>query len=217
MAHCKPILYSYFRSSCSWRVRIALAYKGIDYECKTVDLLAGQQYSESYLKINPTGEVPVYVDNGKTITNSTAILEYLEETVPNAPLLPTDPVKRAQVRGLVDNIVAGIQPLQNMKVLFFLGEKAASWGGEKSVAFGKHWVESGLKSLEKKLQGTHGKYCVGDNVTFADLCLIPQVYNAEDRFDINLSNFPLISEISSRLKKLDAFEVSHPDNQPDSP
>jgi len=208
MAQTKPVLYSYFRSSCSWRVRIALAFKGIDYEYKPVNLLKGEQLSEDYKKLNPTAEVPTFVDKGHVLTHSFAILEYLEETVPDPPLLPKDVVVKAKVRAIVDTIVAGIQPLQNMKVLKHVGDASSLWA--------KHWIESGFKSLEVILRQTHGKYCVGDNVTLADVCLVPQLYNA-NRFNVDMSLFPLISEITSRLNNLDAFKDSRPEKQPDCP
>ncbi|XP_055937497.1 maleylacetoacetate isomerase-like [Argiope bruennichi] len=208
MAQAKPILYSYFRSSCSWRVRIALAFKNIDYEYKAINLLKGEQYSEEFLKINPCGSIPVLVDKGNVICSSSAILEYLEETVPSAPLLPSDPVSRAHVRAIEDSIVASIQPLQNVKVLKHVGAESQAWG--------KHWIESGFKALEKILETTHGKYCFGDKVTFADVCLVPQVFNAK-RFNVDMAPYPLIRQISSRLNELKEFKVSHPFVQPDCP
>ncbi|GIX86068.1 maleylacetoacetate isomerase [Caerostris darwini] len=208
MAQSKPILYSYFRSSCSWRVRIALAHKGIDYEYKAVNLLTGEHLSEDFQKLNPSASVPVLIDNGNVISSSNAILEYLEDTVPREPLLPKDAVGRAKVRGIVDSIVASIQPLQNMKVLKHVGEGFEAWG--------RHWVESGFESLERILQDTHGEFCVGDSVTLADVCLVPQVFNAS-RFKVDMAPFPLITDISSKLSALKAFKDSHPFAQPDCP
>ncbi|GFR09320.1 maleylacetoacetate isomerase [Trichonephila clavata] len=212
MAQSKPILYSYFRSSCSWRVRIALAYKEIDYEYKAVNLLKGEQLSDAFKKVNPCASVPVLVDKGNAISSSNAILEYLEETVPSPALLPADPFAKAKVREIVDSIVASIQPLQNMKVLQYVNKEL----GKDSKAWGKCWVESGFKSLERILEETHGTFCVGEEITLADVCLVPQVFNAS-RFDVDMAPFPLISKISSRLNGLRAFKDSHPFVQPDCP
>lgn len=208
MAENQVILYSYFRSSCSWRVRIALAFKNINYEYKAVNLLKGDHLSKDFLKLNPSGEVPALLHNGHIITHSNAILEYLEEVVPSPRLLPADPVKRAKVRAIVDSIVAGIQPIQNMRVLKYVGEKHLEWG--------KHWIETGFVAVEKFLEESHGLYCVGDEVTLADVCLVPQVFNAA-RFHADVKQFPLIDQISSRLLELPAFKVSHPFVQPDCP
>ena len=208
MAQNKVVLYSYFRSSCSWRVRIALAFKNINYEYKGVNLLKGEHLTEDFLKLNPSSEVPALVHNGNILTHSTAILEYLEEVVPSPRLLPVDLVMRAKVRAIVDAIVADIQPIQNMRVLKYVGEKHMEWG--------KHWIEQGFTAVERYLQESHGLYCVGDEVTLADVCLVPQVFNA-NRFHVDVKQYPLINEISSRLSELPAFKVSHPLVQPDCP
>lgn len=204
----KFVLYSYFRSSCSWRVRIALAFKNIDYEYRAVNLLKGEHLSEDFLKLNPSAEVPALLHNGNVLTHSTAILEYLEEIIPNAKLLPADPVTRAKVRAIVDSIVSGIQPLQNMAVLKHVGENYIEWG--------KHWIEKGFKSVERFLQESHGLYCVGDDVTLADVCLVPQIFNA-NRFQVDMKPFPLINQIASKLSELPAFKDTHPLVQPDCP
>ncbi|KAG8189293.1 hypothetical protein JTE90_019053 [Oedothorax gibbosus] len=209
MAQNKPVLYSYFRSSCSWRVRIALVYKGIDFEYKAVNLLTGDHQKEDFLKLNPCGNVPVLTDNGNTIASSAAILEYLEETVPSPALLPKDPVSRAKVREIVDGILSGIQPLQNMKVLKYVG-------GENSLSWAKHWIVSGFGAIERILEGSHGTYCVGHAVTMADVCLVPQICNA-NRFNVDMTQFPIINKIASRLSHLEAFKDTHPFVQPDCP
>lgn len=209
MAQSKVVLYSSFISSCSWRVRISLAFKNINYECKSVNLFEGEQLEEDFLKLNPSGKIPALVHNGNVFTKSTAILEYLEEVVPTPRLLPVDPVKRAKVRALVDTIVADIQPLQNIGVLMFVGETQQEWG--------KHWVEKGFTALERYLQDSRGQYCFGDEVTLADVCLVPQVFNSVTRFKMDLKQFPLINEISSRLLELPAFKNTHPFVQPDCP
>uniref|UniRef100_A0A8C7BJ89 maleylacetoacetate isomerase n=1 Tax=Neovison vison TaxID=452646 RepID=A0A8C7BJ89_NEOVI len=180
----KPILYSYFRSSCSWRVRIALALKGIDYETIPVNLIK---------------------DQGQQL----AIIEFLEETRPTPRLLPKDPKKRAQVRMISDTIASGIQPLQNLSVLKQVGQ-------ENQLAWAQKVIHTGFNALEQILRNTAGKYCVGDEVSMADLCLVPQVANAE-RFKVDLTPYPTISRINKTLLALEAFQVSHPCRQPDTP
>ncbi|XP_014463776.2 maleylacetoacetate isomerase isoform X4 [Alligator mississippiensis] len=179
----KPVLYSYFQSSCSWRVRIALALKGITYDQVPVNLLK---------------------DGGQQL----AIIEYLEETRPNPRLLPQDQKKRAQVRMISDHIVSGIQPLQNLAVLQRVGEKKLEWA--------QHYITNGFQALEQILKNTAGRYCVGDEVSMADLCLVPQVYNAE-RYKVDLAPYPTITRINKTLLELEAFQVSHPTKQPDTP
>ncbi|XP_053143071.1 maleylacetoacetate isomerase isoform X2 [Hemicordylus capensis] len=206
----KPILYSYFRSSCSWRVRIALTLKGIAYEQAPVHLLkdGGQQHSSEFQALNPMQQVPALKIDGVTLSQSLAIIEYLEETRPNPRILPQDPKKRAQVRMISDHIVSGIQPLQNLSVLQQMGEKQQEWA--------EHCISRGFKAVEQVLQETAGRYCVGDEVTMADLCLVPQVYNAA-RFKVDLAPYPTIVRINKALLELDAFQISHPCRQPDTP
>lgn len=208
----KPILYSYFRSSCSWRVRIALALKGIDYETVPINLTkdGGQQFSAEFQTLNPMKQVPALKIDGITIGQSLAIIEYLEETRPAPPrLLPQDPKKRASVRMISDLIAGGIQPLQNLSVLKQVGpENQLPWA-QKAISFG-------FNALEQILQNTAGNFCVGDEVSMADLCLVPQVANAE-RFKVDLGPFPTISRINKTLLALEAFQVSHPCRQPDTP
>ncbi|XP_025904055.1 maleylacetoacetate isomerase isoform X2 [Nothoprocta perdicaria] len=210
MASEKPILYSYFRSSCSWRVRIALALKGIAYNQVPVNLLkdGGQQHSAEYKTLNPMQQVPTLKIDGITISQSLAIIHYLEETQPNPRLLPQDLKKRAQVRMISDHIVSGIQPLQNLSVLERVGEKKMEWA--------QHCIKSGFQALEQILQHTAGRYCVGNEVSMADLCLVPQVFNAE-RYKVDLAPYPTIMRINKALLELEAFKVSHPARQPDTP
>ncbi|KAF6130300.1 glutathione S-transferase zeta 1 [Phyllostomus discolor] len=193
----KPVLYSYFRSSCSWRVRIALAWKGIDYETVPVNLIkeGGHQFSEEFQALNPMKQL--------------AIIEYLEETRPTPRLLPQDPKKRVLVRMISDLIASGIQPLQNLSVLKQVGQ-------ENQLAWAQKVISSGFNALEQILQSTVGKYCVGDEVSMADLCLVPQVANAE-RYKVDLTPYPTINRINKSLLALEAFQVSHPCRQPDTP
>ncbi|XP_034498159.1 maleylacetoacetate isomerase isoform X2 [Ailuropoda melanoleuca] len=236
----KPILYSYFRSSCSWRVRIAedperksgpwshsrccqtteeayallgiaLALKSIDFETVPINLIkdGGQQFSEEFQALNPMKQVPALKIDGITIAQSLAIIEYLEETRPTPRLLPQDPKKRAQVRMISDIITSGIQPLQNLSVLKQVGQ-------ENQLTWAQKAIRPGFNALEQVLWSTAGKYCVGDEVSMADLCLVPQVANAE-RFKVDLTPYPTISRINKTLMALEAFQVSHPCRQPDTP
>ncbi|CAH2328476.1 maleylacetoacetate isomerase isoform X1 [Pelobates cultripes] len=206
----KPLLFSYFRSSCSWRVRIALALKDIEYDLHPVSLIknGGEQYSEEYKKVNPMQQVPALRIDGFTLNQSLAIIEYLDETRPNPPLFPKDPKRRAQVRMISDHITAGIQPLQNLYVLEKIGDTKLEWA--------QHFIIRGFQALEKMLQDSAGQYCVGDQVTMADLCLVPQVANA-DRFKVDMALYPTITRINQSLLELDAFLVTHPSRQPDTP
>ncbi|KAG9481724.1 hypothetical protein GDO78_010778 [Eleutherodactylus coqui] len=206
----KPLLFSYFRSSCSWRVRIALALKGIQFDQCPINLIqdGGQQLTDEFKRVNPMQQVPALRIDGVTISQSLAIIEYLEETRPLPPLLPKDPIKRAQCRMLSDHITSGIQPLQNLFVLQKVGDGKLEWA--------QYFIMKGFQALEMLLQETSGKYCVGDEVTMADLCLVPQVANA-DRYKVSMTPYPTISRINEALLQLEAFQVSHPSVQPDTP
>ncbi|XP_073443518.1 maleylacetoacetate isomerase isoform X1 [Dendrobates tinctorius] len=209
-AACKPLLFSYFRSSCSWRVRIALALKGIEYDLRPVNLIqdGGQQRTDEYKRVNPMQQVPALRIDGVTLSQSLAIIEYLEETRPLPPLLPGDPLKRAQCRMISDHIASGIQPVQNLDVLQRVGDRSLEWA--------QHYITRGFQALELLLRDTAGRYCVSDEVTMADLCLVPQVANA-DRFQVDMTPFPTISRINRALLQLEAFQISHPSRQPDTP
>ncbi|XP_055344178.1 LOW QUALITY PROTEIN: maleylacetoacetate isomerase-like [Paramacrobiotus metropolitanus] len=207
----RPRLYSYFRSSCAWRVRIALAYKGIQYETIPVNLLKREQNDEKYTKINKMAQVPTLEMDGRVLTQSLAILEYLEETHPTPPLLPKDPFLRARVRQLAEIIASGIQPLQNLSVITKVSDDQ-----DKRTDFAHHWIVKGLDAFEKVLEETSGQYCVGDAVTLADICLAPQVVAAE-RFKVRLDNYPHIARINNNLNQLEPFQLAHMVNQPDTP
>ena len=206
----QPILYSYFRSSCSWRVRSALALKGIEYEYRAVNLLKAEQKDDEYKDVNPQCLLPALVIDGHTFGQSVAIIEYLDEKYPNPPLLPRDdPIKRADVRRLALMIAADIQPVQNLRVLKYVGD-------DKKMEFGKWVIHTGFVALEEALKKTAGKYCYGDEITIADICLVPQVFNA-NRFKVDMSEFPIISRIEEELSKHEAFQKAHPTQQPDCP
>ncbi|CAK9305160.1 unnamed protein product [Gordionus sp. m RMFG-2023] len=207
----KPILYSYYRSSCSYRVRIALALKNIDYEYAQINLVkdGGQQFMPNYQALNPQGLVPTLVVNDHVLSQSIAILEYLEEAYQDAPrILPKDLYQRGKVRSLVQFICSDIQPIQNMRVLKYVGNTHPDWA--------KHWVETGFNALEKELVKCSGKFCVGDDISMADIVLVPQVYNAK-RFNIDMHKYPKISELDDKLTDLPAFQAAHPSKQPDCP
>ncbi|CEO99226.1 Maleylacetoacetate isomerase [Plasmodiophora brassicae] len=199
-------LFSYWRSSCSYRVRIALALKSIPYEYVAVNLVQGCQNDETVMD-SPMHQVPVLQIDDRNLHESLAIVEYLEETRPAHPLLPTDPYLRSVARRQALMIVADIQPIQNLRVLRKQTGDAKEWA--------TFWIENGFQALEKEVSKTAGKYCIGDNVTIADVCLIPQVYNAR-RFSIDMSKYPTLLRVATALEGLPAFVKAHPDNQPDA-
>jgi len=175
------VLYSYWRSSCSWRVRIACKIKGVDYEYKAVHLVkdGGQQLTNEHAAINTLKQVPAMQIDGITICQSSAIIEYLEETRSGPPLLPADPLQRAKVREICAMIGADIQPIQNLRVLRkVMGMVSEEQKQLTKAAWGAHWINNGFKALEQVLLKSAGKYCVGDELTMADLFIPPQVYNA---------------------------------------
>lgn len=211
-------LYSYFRSSAAYRVRIALNLKGLDYETVSVHLLkdGGQQNSEAYLALNPTRLIPTLVDGEHAIAQSMAILEYLEETHPEPALLPADPVGRARVRAIAQTIACDIHPLNNLRVLKHL-KRELGVDDETKDAWYRHWINVGLTSLEAMLAGNPatGRYCHGDQVTLADVLLVPQVYNAR-RYDCDLTAMPTAVRIAEACSQLDAFVQAEPARQPDA-
>ncbi|KAM9465964.1 maleylacetoacetate isomerase isoform 2-T2 [Clarias gariepinus] len=206
----KPVLHGYFRSSCSYRVRIAFALKGIEYDQVPVNLVkdGGQQLTDQYKTVNPMQQVPAVTIDDITLSQSLAIIQYLDETRPKPRLLPADIKQRAQVRMISDLIASGIQPLQNVYVIQKVGAEKVQWA--------QHFINKGFKALETILKETSGTYCVGDEISMADICLVPQVYNAE-RFKVDLDQYPTIKRINQTLMELEAFKVSHPSCQPDTP
>ncbi len=210
-------LYGYWRSSCSWRVRIGLNLKGLAYEYAPVHLVkdGGQQNTEAYRALNPMRTVPTLEWSEWGTVNrlgqSLAILEYLEARFPTPALLPNDLLLKARVRMLAEMVNSGIQPLQNLSVQQYV--KAELKGDEK--AFSAHWNQRGLAALETAVKDTAGTYCVGDSVTFADLCLVPQLYGAR-RLSVDLTPYPTLLRIEAACGALPAFQAAHPDRQPDA-
>jgi maleylpyruvate isomerase len=209
-------LYSYWRSSCSWRVRIGLALKGVDHQYRPVNLLQGAQFGEEHRRRNPMSQVPVLeVEEGgqvRHLTQSMAILEWLDERFPSPPLLPSDPFGRARVRALAEHVNAGIQPYQNTAPQRWL--QARSEGMEKE--FVRHCLGTGMAALEEAVREGAGRYCHGDRVTLADLYLVPQMLGAR-RFGLDLAAYPTLVRVEAACNELDAFRRAEPGRQPDAP
>ena len=211
-------LYSYFRSSAAYRVRIALNLKGLDHEIVPVHLLkdGGQQLQDPYVALNPTALVPTLVDGGLVLTQSMAIVEYLEETHPEPPLLPPDVAGRARVRALAQTIACDIHPLNNLRVLKYL-KRQLGVDEEAKNGWYRHWAETGLQSVEAMLAQSPrtSRYCHGDTPTLADICLVPQVANAR-RFGCRLDFMPEVLRIDAACRELPAFQQAAPENQIDA-
>lgn len=207
-------LYDYYRSTACYRVRIALNYKNIPYETIPIHLINnnGEQHHPDYLAINPQALVPSLETNGKILTQSLAILDYLEETHPKPALLPEEPLDRARVKSLALSIACDIHPLNNLRVLQTLRNEFQATE-EQVKKWYHHWLKSGFNALESQLQvlSRSMDVCYGNAITIADLCLIPQVYNAQ-RFEFSLDDYPLIQSIYRHCVKLDAFKKAAPES-----
>lgn len=211
-------LYTYFRSSAAYRVRIALNLKNLGYEAIPVHLVkeGGQHLKAEYRRINPAGAVPALVDRDLSLSQSLAIIEYLDEAYPYPPLLPGDPAARARVRAIALDIACEIHPINNLRVLKYLtGQLGLS--EEQKNAWYRHWVEVGLASVEARLvdHALTGRFCHGDQPTIADCCLVPQVFNAR-RFGCDLGHVPTVLRIDAECRTLPAFQAAAPENQPDA-
>lgn len=210
-------LYGYWRSSSSWRVRAALAFKAVEYDYVAVHLVkdGGQQHSEVYRALNPMEQVPLLeievAGQVRRIAQSMAILEYLEEAYPSPALLPAAPFERARARQLAEIVNSGIQPLQNLTVIQKLRDEL----GLDAKAWCQEWIRRGLAAYEAQVEETYGGFSVGSDPSIADLCLVPQLYNAR-RFEVDLGPFALVRRIEEACLKLEAFQRSHPDRQPDA-
>jgi maleylacetoacetate isomerase len=210
-------LYDYFRSSAAYRVRIALNLKGLAPEREFIHLRKGVQRSEDYLALNPQGLVPALVtDDGRVLTQSLAIIEYLDETVPLAQLLPGGAADRARVRALALAIACDIHPIDNLRVLRYLLQTVGVEDAQKDAWY-KYWIDVGLEALETALvrDPATGRFCHGDSPTLADVCLVPQLANAR-RVDMDLSPYPTLMRIEAACLALPAFANAAPARQPDA-
>ena len=211
-------LYTYFRSSASFRVRIALNFKGLAFESVPVHLLkgGGEQFAPEFKSLNPAALVPVLVDDNQAMSQSLAIIEYLEESYPTPPLLPQAAVDRARVRAIALSIACEIHPLNNLRVLGYLSKTLGLSDDEKNAWY-RHWVETGLAALETMLvdDPRTGDFCHGNSATLADICLVPQIFNAQ-RFNCDLGGAPKVMAIFQRCLELPAFADAVPAKQPDA-
>ena len=210
-------LYSFFRSSASYRVRIALNLKGIGYEQIPIHLRrgGGEQLMASYKAINPQALVPTLDDGGRLLSQSLAIIEYLNDRYPEPPLLPGDPADRAVVRSMALLVACEIHPIQNLRVLLYLKNKL-NHSDDDVNAWARHWIELGFNALEESVSKlSKGGFCFGSGPTLADICLIPQMGNAR-RFGCDLSQFPRLQKIEQSCLRLQAFADAAPEKQPDA-
>ena len=207
-------LYDYWRSSAAYRVRIALNFKGLAYEQVAIDLRAGAQRTPEFLEINPQGLVPVLEDDGARLAQSLPILNYLEERYPEPPLLPKDAAGRATSRAIAVAIACEIHPLNNLRVLQYL-ERDLGLGEAQRLVWYHHWVAEGFHAIEATLARSAGDFCVGDAPSLADVCLVPQVYNAR-RYQCELEPYPTMLRIDERCRQIVAFASAAPERQPDA-
>lgn len=209
------VLYNYFRSSTSYRVRLALHWKGLNFDYKPVNLLKAEQHSAEYKRINPLGGVPTLVHDGKTIPESFAIIEYLDEVFPQKPLLPKDPYRKARIRQFCEVINSFMHPMANLKTLKYL-ETKHSYNQDQKDEWAQHWIEQGLEVLETTAKEFSGTYTFGDEVTMADIFLVPQLLTSQ-RYKVDISKYPTLVKINENCKALEAFQKAHPFTQMDTP
>ena len=212
-------LYTFFRSSASYRVRVALNLKGIKYEQAPIHLRrgGGEQLMPAYRALNPQALVPALEDNGKILTQSLAIIEYLDETHPNPPLLPKDPADKALVRSMAMVIACEVHPIQNLRVLNYVKATYDQTDEEVNSKWAQHWIDLGLAALQDMIvaQPKRGKFCFGATPTLADICLIPQLGNAR-RYGCDLAKYPTILAIEKACSVVAAFADAAPEKQPDA-
>jgi maleylacetoacetate isomerase len=207
----RPILYDYWRSSAAYRVRIALNLKGVDYERRPVNLAEGEQRSADYRSVNPQGFVPMLEIDGHRLTQSLAIMVYLDQTIADPPLMPRDPADGAHVRAMAMAVACDIHPLNNLRVLNYLkGDLGQSQ--EEVDRWYAHWIREGLPALEAMAAPRAGAFLFGDQPTIADVCLVPQLFNAR-RFAVPLDGLPTLLRADENANRLEAFAAAHPDRQ----
>jgi maleylacetoacetate isomerase len=209
-------LYSYFRSSASFRVRIALALKGLPYDYVPVQIVHNEQFGAAFDALAPSHLVPLLKDGDAVVNQSLAIIEYLDETHPEPPLLPGDALARARIRALAQDIACEIHPLNNLRVLRYLVKELKVSEDDKNRWY-RHWVETGLEAVERQLvrPGGAGRYCHGDTPTLADCVLVPQIFNAQ-RLDCRTDHLPTVMRVFEECMRLDAFQKSQPSACPDA-
>ena len=209
-------LFTYWRSSTAYRVRIAMNLKELAYTPRYVSIAKREHRAAGYLDVNPQGLVPALAEDGKVVAQSLAILEFLEEHTPQPPLLPKGLHERAYVRSLSQIVACEIHPLNNVRVLKYLEQRWAT-PPDARMEWYRHWMAEGLSAFEATLQrsGKAGAYCHGDKVSLADVCLVPQIYNAR-RFECPLASYPRTVEIAERCAQLEPFVRAHPDTQDDA-
>lgn len=207
----KPVLYDYWRSSAAFRVRIALNLKGVDYEIRQIDLRADKQKSPEYRAVNPQGLVPMLEIDGHKLTQSLAIINYLDLRYPNQPLLPASAAERAHVVAMAMTVACDIHPLNNLRVLKYLKNELGQEQPAIDAWYG-HWVREGFDALEAMAAPGAGTFLAGDAPTGADICLIPQMYNAR-RFNVPIDDYPTLLRVEENANKLEAFAAASPDRQ----
>lgn len=209
-------LHTFFRSSAAFRVRIALNLKGLTYESIPKAFAKNEHRAPEYLSLNPQGLIPALEDDGVVLSQSLAIIEYLDEKHPSPPFLPNGAIARAQVRSMAQAIACDIHPINNLRILNYL-RKQLGQNDDGVNTWYRHWITEGFKGLERQARthSTSQRFCFGDAVSIADICLLPQIFNAR-RFDTDLSAFPTLVAISTHLESLPAFAVARPEAQPDA-
>lgn len=205
------LLHDYYRSSAAYRVRIALNLKGVEYQRHQVNLAEGEQRNPAYRSLNPQGFVPMLEIDDHRLTQSLAIIAYLDATRPEPPLLPKSPVDAAQVRAMALTVACDIHPLNNLRVLKYLSNELDQ-PQEARDAWYRHWVTDGLEALESMARTSAGDFLFGDTVTLADICLVPQLYNAR-RFAVTVADFPTLRRVDENANALGSFALAHPDRQ----
>ncbi|AZQ83444.1 maleylacetoacetate isomerase [Colwellia sp. Arc7-635] len=209
-------LYGYWRSSAAYRVRIALHLKGLEFESIPVHLVknGGEQHSDAYIELNPTHLVPTFVDQDVTLHQSIAIVEYLDDKFPTVAIYPKDSIVKAKVKALALDVACEIHPVNNLRVQQYLTQQFSLQDSDK-LTWSHHWMKIGFMAIEQQLKENSGKYSFGDEITMADICLVPQVYNA-NRFNLDMAEFPNIARVADNCNQHPAFIAALPENQADA-